>query len=96
MSLELTVTAKGQITLRQSVLEHLHVRPGDKVNVALLPDGKVEMRAASAGHDPSRARGMLWRPGQRPVSLEEMQDAIERGPFSFEELVAPGKASPRR
>ena len=31
---QLTVTAKGQVTLRKDVLEHLGVRPGD--NVALV------------------------------------------------------------
>lgn len=96
MPLELTVTAKGQITLRQSVLEHLHVGPGDKVTVGLLPDGRIEMRAAAGGHSISRARGMLRRPGQRPVSIEEMQEAIESGPLSMEELVVPHKPRPER
>ncbi len=77
MSLELTVTAKGQITLRQAVLEHLHIRPGEKVAVALLPDGRLELKAAHERHDIGRARGVLHRPGQRVVTLEEMQDAIE-------------------
>jgi len=40
MALELTVTAKGQITLRQAVLDHLKVAAGDKVEVLLLPDGR--------------------------------------------------------
>ena len=78
MSLELTVTAKSQITLRQAVLEHLHIRPGDKVAVALLPDGRLELKAARDRHDIGRARGVLRRAGQRVVSLEEMRDAIEQ------------------
>jgi bifunctional DNA-binding transcriptional regulator/antitoxin component of YhaV-PrlF toxin-antitoxin module len=45
----LTVTAKGQVTLKKDVLEHLGVRPGQKVNVEMLPDGQVAMRAAPAG-----------------------------------------------
>lgn len=79
MQLELTVTAKGQITLRQAVLEHLHVRPGQKVAVSLLPDGRLELKAVAACHDISRARGVLHRAGQRTVTLDEMQDAIEQG-----------------
>ena len=79
MSVELTVTAKGQITLRQAVLEHLHARPGDKLSVSLLPDGRVEIKAAGFAADISRARGLLRRPGQRPVSLAQMQAAIEQG-----------------
>ena len=38
MAVTLTVTAKGQITLRREVLEHLGVRPGDKIDVDLLRD----------------------------------------------------------
>ena len=79
MSLELTITAKGQVTLRQAVLDHLRVRPGQKVGVSLLPDGRVELRAAETAASIARLRGALRRPRHRPVSLAEMQDAIERG-----------------
>jgi bifunctional DNA-binding transcriptional regulator/antitoxin component of YhaV-PrlF toxin-antitoxin module len=79
MSIELTVTAKGQVTLRQAVLDHLGVKPGDKVGVSLLPDGRVELASTSTGHDLSSVRGALHRKGQRRVSLREMQEAIETG-----------------
>ena len=36
----LTVTAKGQITLRKELLKHLGVQPGDKIVVDKLPDGR--------------------------------------------------------
>lgn len=45
MAIRLTVTAKGQITLRREVLAHLGVRPGDKVDVDLLKDGKTQVSA---------------------------------------------------
>jgi hypothetical protein len=79
MALELTVTAKGQVTLRRGVLDHLGVRAGEKVKVSLLPDGRVELTAASADIDIRSLRGALRRPGQRVISLQEMQDAIEAG-----------------
>ena len=79
MTIELTVTAKGQVTLRQAVLDHLGVKPGGKVGVSMLPDGRVELASVSAGHDLGDVRGMLSRRRQRPVSLEEMRDAIEAG-----------------
>ena len=41
----LTVTAKGQVTLRKDVLEHLGVRPGEKISVDKLPDGRIEVKA---------------------------------------------------
>ena len=79
MALELTVTAKGQVTLRRAVLDHLGVVPGAKVSVALLGDGRVELVATAARDDIKSLRGTLRRAGQRPVSLDEMQEAIEAG-----------------
>lgn len=81
MTLQLTVTAKGQVTLRHAVLDHLSVRPGQKIRVSLLPDGRVELRAADSTASIARLRGALRRPGQRAISLAEMQEAIERGAF---------------
>jgi antitoxin PrlF len=40
----LTVTAKGQITLKQELLRHLNVTPGQKVEVDKLPDGRLRGR----------------------------------------------------
>jgi bifunctional DNA-binding transcriptional regulator/antitoxin component of YhaV-PrlF toxin-antitoxin module len=79
MTIELTITAKGQVTLRQAVLDHLGLRPGDKVAAALMADGRVELLPSSAGHDLGSVRGRLRRPGQAPVSLPAMQQAIEAG-----------------
>ncbi len=77
MPLHLTITAKGQVTLRQAVLEHLGLQPGHKLGVALLPDGRVELRAAGAAPSVAAVRGALHRAGQRSVSLGEMQAAIK-------------------
>lgn len=46
----LTVTAKGQITLRQELLRHLNVSPGQKVAVEKLPDGRGWGRAENRLH----------------------------------------------
>jgi AbrB family looped-hinge helix DNA binding protein len=79
MHIELTITSKGQVTLRQAVLDHLGVKPGDKVAVAMLRDGRVELAPSAAGHDLRSVRGRLRRVGQKPVSLPAMQEAIEAG-----------------
>jgi AbrB family looped-hinge helix DNA binding protein len=79
MTIELTITAKGQVTLRQAVLDHLGLKPGDKVAVSLLRDGRVELVPSAAGHDLRSLRGRLRRAGQAPVSLQAMQQAIEAG-----------------
>jgi AbrB family looped-hinge helix DNA binding protein len=42
----LTVTAKGQVTLRKDVLAHLGIHPGDKITVEKLPGGRLEVKPA--------------------------------------------------
>lgn len=79
MAIGLTIAAKGQVTLRRAVLDHLGLKPGDKVGVSLTRDRRVELAPMSAAHDVSGASGLLRRPGQRRISLQEMQEAIEAG-----------------
>jgi bifunctional DNA-binding transcriptional regulator/antitoxin component of YhaV-PrlF toxin-antitoxin module len=45
----LTVTAKGQITLKQDLLKHLGIGPGQKLEVEKLPDGRILVKAAATG-----------------------------------------------
>src|SRR5208283_5732091 len=42
----LTVTAKGQITLKQELLRHLNVTPGQRVQAEKLPNGRILVKAA--------------------------------------------------
>ena len=74
----LTVTAKGQVTLRKDVLEHLGVRPGDRIDVTKLPDGRVEVRAASTG-EISALFGMLKKEGGPTLTIDEMNEITEQG-----------------
>ena len=74
----LTITAKGQVTLRRAVLEHLGAGPGDKLVVDLLPDGRAEVRAASGG-SMDAFFGSLKRDGEAPVSIADVNEAIADG-----------------
>jgi bifunctional DNA-binding transcriptional regulator/antitoxin component of YhaV-PrlF toxin-antitoxin module len=76
----LTVAAKGQITLRKDVLEHLGVQPGWKITVKKLPDGKIEVKAARPTGKISDVFGLLKtkRKG-RSLSIEKMNVIIARG-----------------
>jgi len=78
MSITLTVTAKGQITLRKEVLAHLGVRPGDKLDVDLLADGRMQLRS-KRGTSAAAVFGMLAKPGARPLSVEEMNEIVASG-----------------
>ena len=75
----LTVTGKGQVTLRKDVLQHLGVQPGEKITVDKLPDGRVEVRAARRKNKISDVFGMLKREGQPILTIEEINEAAARG-----------------
>jgi AbrB family looped-hinge helix DNA binding protein len=76
----LTVTAKGQVTLRKDVLEHIGVQPGEKISVEKLPDGRIEVKAAGPTGKISDAFGYLKskRKG-RSLSIDDMNRIIARG-----------------
>jgi len=75
----ITITAKGQITLRKELLQHLGVHPGDKISIEKLPDGRIEIKREQRTGKISDVFGLLKREGQRPISIEEMNDIIEKG-----------------
>jgi AbrB family looped-hinge helix DNA binding protein len=75
----LTVTAKGQVTLRKDVLRHLGIQPGEQIALEKLPDGRIEVRAARPTGKISDVFGMLKRDGQRALSIEEMNEITARG-----------------
>ncbi len=74
----MTVAAKGQITLKRAVLEHLGVQPGQRLDVNLLPGGRLELVPAR-GADLLSLKGPLHDPDRKAATLEEIQDAIEAG-----------------
>lgn len=75
----LTITAKGQVTLRKELLRHLGVGPGDKINVDAKPDGRIEVSAARKTGKISDAFGMLYREDGPKLSIEEINEAIAKG-----------------
>lgn len=75
----LTVTAKGQVTLRKDVLEHLGVRPGQKIAVEKLPSGRIEVRAAKPRGSIADTFGMLKRKGGPRLSVVEISRIAARG-----------------
>ena len=79
MTSTLTITAKGQVTLRKELLRHLGVEPGDKVAVAILPDGRAELRAAKPEGSIQKFIGSLQRPGTKALSVDEIAEAAAEG-----------------
>ena len=75
----LTVTAKGQVTLRKDLLQHLGVQPGEKVDVEKLPDGRIEVKAARPSGKISDAFDFLKREGGPALSIEEINQIAADG-----------------
>ena len=75
----LTVTAKGQVTLRKDVLDHLGVHPGERITVEKLPDGRIEVRAARPAGKISDAFNLLKRKDGPSLSIEAMNAIAARG-----------------
>lgn len=72
---ESKVTAKGQTTLPRDVRAALNIEAGDTVRY-LVDCGEVRIVKARGV---AEVKGLLHRPGQRAVSLDEMEDAIQAG-----------------
>ena len=75
----LTVTAKGQVTLRKDLLDHLGVHPGEKIAVDKLPDGRIEVKAARPDGKISDVFNFLRKKGRPSLSIEEMNRIAARG-----------------
>lgn len=73
----LKVTARGQVTFRKDVLKHLGIRPGEKIELELLPGGKGAIRAAKKKGKIEDVFGMLkGKTNGVRLTTEEMDDAI--------------------
>ena len=68
----LTVTAKGQVTLRKDVLRHLGVRPGEKLMVDMLPDGRITVRSAQPAGRIADVFGFLKREDGPSLSIDDI------------------------
>ena len=75
----LTITGKGQVTLRKDVLRHLGVGPGDKIIVDTLPDGRIEVKAARARGRISDIFNVLKQESGPSLSIEELNEITAKG-----------------
>ncbi|MFO1496315.1 MAG: AbrB/MazE/SpoVT family DNA-binding domain-containing protein [Lysobacterales bacterium] len=71
------VTSKGQVTFRKDVLQHLGIRPGDRIELELLPDGRAQLRAAEQQGSFDALAGFLkGKTNGKVLSIEEIDEAI--------------------
>jgi AbrB family looped-hinge helix DNA binding protein len=75
----LTVTARGQVTFRKDVLQHLGIKPGDRIELDKLPDGRIVLRAAKPTGTIDGFIGLLAGKAKKVASLDEINEAAAAG-----------------
>ena len=73
----LTVTTKGQITLKQEFLRHLNVNPGQKVQVNMLPDGRLIVQPAGPTGSIDNFIGSLEQKGGPKFTIAQIKKITE-------------------
>jgi AbrB family looped-hinge helix DNA binding protein len=71
---EATLTTKGQVTIPKRVRDHLKLETGARVDFVIEDDGKVVLRPVT--RHVRELAGLLYRPGRRRVSIDEMDESI--------------------
>ena len=67
-----TLTSKGQMTIPKEIRDELDLKPGDRVELNVLPDGRVLMTPTVPL---ASLAGMLPKP-KRAYTVEDMNTAI--------------------
>jgi bifunctional DNA-binding transcriptional regulator/antitoxin component of YhaV-PrlF toxin-antitoxin module len=75
----LTVTERGQVTFRKDVLRHLGIKPGEKIQLDLLPNGEAVLKASRPTGTIDGFFGVLAGKTKKVATIEEMNKAITRG-----------------
>jgi antitoxin PrlF len=73
--MEATLSSKNQATIPKQVRQYLNLKPGDRFKFFLQPDGAVVILPKVKV---SKLKGSVPKL-DRPVSIEEMNAAIEAG-----------------
>jgi bifunctional DNA-binding transcriptional regulator/antitoxin component of YhaV-PrlF toxin-antitoxin module len=79
--MEMTITGKGQFTLNKGLMEHLGIRPGDKVSVIKTPEGLNVTAAKSRLSIDEMLHGIdsIIQDRDLPSSIDDINCAIAYG-----------------
>jgi antitoxin PrlF len=75
----LNVTERGQVTFRKEMLQHLGIRPGEKIEWEKQPEGAITLRAARPLGKIDSFLGLLARRTRKIATLDEMNEAAPAG-----------------
>jgi len=73
------ITSKGQITIPKDIRLHLKIDQGDKIEFFVGENGMVIISPIRS--DVRKLKGIVAKPN-KPVSIEQMKDAIIAGAIS--------------
>lgn len=71
-----SVTAKGQTTIPKQIRDYLKLQPGNRIDYVVDESGNVVLRPAT--YHIRDLHGILHRPGQRPLKVEDMNRIIRQ------------------
>lgn len=71
-----TITTKGQTTIPKEIRDFLHLSPGDKIDFIIEADGRVVIQPTTM--KVQELKGILHREGMKAVSIEAMNEAINK------------------
>ena len=75
----LTVTVKGQVTLKRELLQHLGIKPGDRIELHKLPGGELRVKAARQSGGIENFIGRHAGKMAKPLTLDEMNEIAASG-----------------
>jgi len=75
----LTVTSRGQVTFRKDVLQHLGIRPGERIELDKLPNGRVSLKARRPSGKIDAFLGLLRGKTKKVASVAEIEEAAAAG-----------------
>ncbi len=82
-----TLTSKGQVTLPKEIRERLGLTAGSRLDFSIDDNG--ELRAHPVTTTALGLAGLLRRPGQPPVTVEQMNEAVEQTAAELNPRVRP-------
>lgn len=75
----LTVTMKGQVTLKRELLQHLGIKPGERIALEKLPGGELRVRAERPAGTISSFIGRHAGKMEKPLTVDEINEIAASG-----------------
>lgn len=75
----LTVTIKGQVTLKRELLQHLGIQPGERIALEKLPGGELRVRAERPAGTISSFIGRHAGKIKKPLTVNEINEIAASG-----------------